>query len=38
MFFYLCEFDYYTLVKLYLIDGTIDINAAIKTSIIQITF
>ena len=38
MFFYLCEFDYYTLVKLCLIEGTIDINAAIKTSIIQITF
>ena len=30
MFFYLCEFDYYTLVKLYLTEGTIDINAKIK--------
>ena len=34
MFFYLCEFDYYTLVNLYLSEGTIDINAKIKTSII----
>ena len=34
MFFYLCEFDYYTLVKLYLIDGTIDINATIIILII----
>ena len=31
MFYYLCEFDYYTLVKLYLEEGNIDINATIKT-------
>lgn len=33
MFFYLCEFDYYSLVKLYLEEENIDINAK---SIIQI--
>ena len=38
MFFYLCEFDYYTLVELYIKEGNIDINATIKTLIIQITF
>ncbi|KAK8840889.1 hypothetical protein M9Y10_027720 [Tritrichomonas musculus] len=32
MFFYLCEFDYYTLVNLYLSEGNIDINAKIKTA------
>ncbi|KAK8847256.1 hypothetical protein M9Y10_019842 [Tritrichomonas musculus] len=30
MFFYLCEFDYYTLVKLYLEEGNININDRIK--------
>ena len=34
MFFYLCEFDYYNLVKHYLMEETIDINAKIKISII----
>ena len=34
MFHYLCEFDYYTLVTLYLTELTIDINSIIKTSII----
>ena len=38
MFHFLCEFDYYTLVKLYLTEGTIDINAKIKILIIQIAF
>ena len=38
LFFYLCEFYYYTLVKLYLTEGTIDINAPIKIFIIQTTF
>ena len=38
MLFYLCEFDYYTLVKLYLTEGTIDINATIKIFIIQTSF
>ena len=33
MFLYLCEFDYYTLVKLYLEEGNININATIKISI-----
>ena len=34
-FFYLCEYDYYTLVKLYLAEGYIDINATrIKIPII----
>ena len=30
MFFYLCEFDYYTLVKLFLEEGNININDRIK--------
>ncbi|KAK8898112.1 hypothetical protein M9Y10_000381 [Tritrichomonas musculus] len=30
MFFYSCKFDYFTLVKLYLSEGTIDINAKIR--------
>ena len=30
MFLCLCEFDYYTLVKLYLSEGNIDVNAAIR--------
>ncbi|KAK8840555.1 hypothetical protein M9Y10_030764 [Tritrichomonas musculus] len=30
MFFYLCKYDYFTLVKLYLSEGTIDINATIR--------
>ena len=34
MFLYLCEFDYYTLVKLYLKELAIDINVRIKTLII----
>ncbi|KAK8840922.1 hypothetical protein M9Y10_027754 [Tritrichomonas musculus] len=34
MFFYLCEFDYYTLVELYLSSGKIDINDKIKILII----
>ncbi|KAK8840923.1 hypothetical protein M9Y10_027755 [Tritrichomonas musculus] len=34
MFFYLCEFDYYTLVELYLSSGKIDINDKIKIVII----
>ena len=34
MFFYLCEFDYYTLVELYLSSGNININDKIKISII----
>ena len=34
LFFYLCEFDYYTLVKLFLSEFNIDINARIKTLII----
>ena len=38
MFFYLCKFDYFKLVKLYLAEGTIDINAKIKILIIQMTF
>ena len=38
MFLYLFEFDYYTLVKLYLTEGNIDINAKIKILIIQTEF
>ena len=34
MIFYLCEFDHYTPVKLYLSEGNIDINAKIKALII----
>ena len=34
MFLYLCEFGYYTLVKLYLSEMNIDINGRIKTLII----
>ena len=33
MFLYLCEYEYYTLVKLYLTEGNIDINATIKAFI-----
>ena len=38
MLFYLCKFDYYTLLKLYLAEGAIDINATINILIIQMTF
>ena len=38
MFFYLCKFDYYTLVKHYLKELTIDINSTIIISIIFMTF
>ena len=34
MFFYLCEYDYYALVELYLSEGVIDVNDKIKISII----
>ncbi|KAK8834291.1 hypothetical protein M9Y10_033174 [Tritrichomonas musculus] len=34
VFFYLCEFDYYTLVRLYLSEVSIDINAKVKPSIL----
>ena len=38
MFHYLCHYDYYTLVKLYLEEGNIDINATIETFIFKYSF